>query len=91
MDMTSNIEKIKEKLAALSPLSVEIMDDTAKHHGHAGHSGGEMTHLRLKVVSSAFAGQSRLQRQRIVMDLLKPLWDETNLHALSLEAKAPTE
>ncbi|MBU6235600.1 MAG: BolA/IbaG family iron-sulfur metabolism protein [Alphaproteobacteria bacterium] len=89
--MASNADKIKEKLAPLAPTLVEIEDETARHHGHAGHSGGAMTHLKLKVVSAAFAGQSRLARQRMVMDLLKSLWADTNLHALSLEAKAPAE
>ena len=87
--MMSNADKIKEKLVPLSPLSIEIVDDSAKHHGHAGHTGGEMTHLTLRVVSAAFVGKSRLERQRMVMDLVKPLWAETNLHALSIEALPP--
>ncbi len=91
MDMTSNADKIKEKLTILEPLVLEITDDTAKHHGHAGHAGGDMTHLSLRVISSVFIGKSRLERQRMVMDLLKPLWETTNLHAVSLEAKAPSE
>ncbi len=91
MDMASNVDKIKEKLAVLAPTFLDIEDETAKHHGHAGHTGGEMTHLRLKIVSPAFEGKNRLERQRMVMGLLQPLWQETNLHALSLEAKAPAE
>lgn len=91
MDMASNIEKIKEKLAVLNPLFLDIRDDTARHHGHADHSGGEETHLHAVIVSAAFEGKNRLARQRMVMDLLKPLWSEANLHALSLETKAPAE
>lgn len=91
MDMAGNSDKIKEKLAVLNPTHLVIEDETAHHHGHAGHSGGNETHLKLTVVSEAFAGKNRLARQRMVMDLLKPLWEETNLHALSLEAKTPAE
>jgi BolA protein len=89
MDMISNADKIKEILQILEPRVLEIIDDTAKHHGHAGYTGGEMTHLTLRIVSSAFAGKTRLAQQRMVMDLLKPLWTTTNLHAVSLETKAP--
>lgn len=91
MDMTSNADKIKDKLAALNPVLIEVGDDTVRHHGHAGHTGGDMTHLNLLIVSAAFEGKGRLARQRLVMDLIGPLWTHTNLHALSMKTLTPSE
>jgi len=65
-------------------------DDSSKHAGHAGaHPGGE-THYRLRLVSTAFAGLSRVARQRLVYDALREEFD-TGLHALSLDLKTPEE
>lgn len=91
MDMLSNADKIKEKLTPLAPLRIEVTDESARHASHAGHSGGDMTHLTLAVTSAAFAGKSRLQRQRMVMDLVAPLFKTTNLHALSVHTFTPED
>lgn len=61
---------------------VEIIDDSAKHAGHA-HGGGR--HFRLTVVAPCFEGLSRLERQRKVLDLFKDLMPHT-IHALSMKA-----
>lgn len=67
-----------------------IIDDSAKHAGHAGAKPGGETHFTVKIVSDAFAGKNAVARHRMVYAALKPLLDE-GLHALAIEAKAPTE
>lgn len=88
--------KIREKLiAALHPERIEIEDDSWKHAGHHheggidGRDGGE-SHFNLTVVSAAFEGQGRVQRQRTVNAVLR---DELAgpVHALSVRALAPGE
>ena len=64
-------EKIRSKLeAALAPESLEIVDDSHKHAGHAGARPEGETHFTVTVVSDAFAGKSRVERQRMVYALL---------------------
>lgn len=80
---------LRERLAILAPLRLELVDESAKHAGHAGaKSGGG--HYRLLVVSSAFVGKSRLQRHQIVYDALGELM-RSRIHALSIQASAPEE
>ena len=83
--------RIRAKLdAALSPTKLEIIDDSARHVGHAGHDGRGESHFNLVVVSEAFAGLSRLERQRQVYDLLaEELADR--VHALSMSTLTPEE
>jgi len=90
--MPDSIESIiRAKLTdALSPVVLEIIDESAKHAGHAGARPGEQTHFRLIVVSSAFEDLSRVERQRIVYGLLKEEFS-VGLHALSLRALTPEE
>lgn len=88
-------QSIESKLTlALKPVRLIIEDDSARHAGHAGmagsgHKHGE-SHFNLDIVSAAFAGQSRVARQRMVYDLLK---DELagSVHALSLKTATPEE
>jgi BolA protein len=90
--MTSVADKLKEKLSPLKPLRLEVVDESHRHIGHAGNPDGRgETHFTLEIVSGAFAGKSRLQRHRLVMDLVQPIWLETGLHALSLRLYAPDE
>jgi BolA protein len=67
-----------------------LADDSSKHEGHAGARPGGETHYRLRLVSTAFAGLSRVARQRLVYDALREEFD-TGLHALSLDLKTPEE
>lgn len=87
---------IRQKLTqALSPLRLEIEDDSARHAGHHheggvdGRPGGE-SHLNLLIVSEAFRGQSRLARQRTVNGCLKAELAGP-VHALSIRALTPEE
>lgn len=86
-------DRIAEKLArGLAPRRVEIVDDSARHHGHAGaHAdGGGETHFNVMVESDAFTGKSRLERQRLVYALLADELRE-RVHALALKLVAPGE
>ena len=86
-------ERIKNKVtAALQPTRLEIVDDSSRHHGHAGHNpdGGGETHFNVTIESAVFAGQSRVARQRVVYDLLAAELKE-RVHALSLKLTAPGE
>ena len=85
---------IREKLAPLHPVTLDIVDDSASHAGHAGaadhaertgaHDG---THFVLTIVSPIFAGQSPVARHRMIYDLLGDLM-KTRIHALKIDARA---
>lgn len=82
---------IERKLtAALAPTRLDVVDDSGRHVGHAGHKPGGETHFRIEVVSAAFAGKSRVERHRMVNALLA---DELAgpVHALQLATLTPDE
>lgn len=86
-------DRIRAKLtAAFAPSRLEIDDDSARHHGHAGAhpDGAGETHFLVMVESAAFAGKGRLERQRMVYALLADELRE-RVHALSLKLTAPGE
>lgn len=72
----------------LAPLSLEIIDDSAKHAGHAGAREGG--HFRVVLVAEAFRGQSQLARHRLVYAAVAPLMGQ-GVHALSIIARTPEE
>lgn len=85
----TTVDTIKERLAALEPAHIEIIDDSAKHAGHAGaRSGGG--YFRLLIVSPRFAGIATMGRHRMVYDALGTLMDGA-IHALSITARTPDE
>jgi BolA protein len=82
-------DRMREKLnAAFSPTSLKIVDDSDKHHGHAGARPGGESHFTVVIESPAFAGVGRVERQRMVH---KVLADDLAgpVHALSVQASAP--
>jgi BolA protein len=84
-------ERINKKLTeALSPTVLEVVDESAKHKGHGGWREGGETHFNVTVVSDAFEGKSRVDRQRMVYALLADEMAE-RVHALALTTKAPSE
>jgi BolA protein len=84
-------ETMRAKLeAGLRPLRLEIHDESARHAGHAGARPGGESHFRLHVVSAAFAGLGRLERQRLVHGLLAEELAGP-VHALSIAARTPDE
>jgi BolA protein len=88
---TPYADRIRAKLAAaLQPTRLELIDASHLHRGHAGHDPRGETHFRLTVVSAAFAGKSRVERQRLVYGALAAEMSE-RVHALSIAAKAPGE
>lgn len=84
-------ETIRRKLeTAFSPERLEVVDDSDRHKGHAGAREGGESHFTVTVVSSAFAGVGRVERQRrvnaaLAEELAGPI------HALSIRALAPGE
>lgn len=80
---------LRERLAPLLPIRIELIDDSALHAGHEGaKSGGG--HYRLLIVSAAFAGKSTVARHRLVYDALGELMHQ-KIHALSIKSVAPDE
>ncbi|MCE2509848.1 MAG: BolA family transcriptional regulator [Alphaproteobacteria bacterium] len=76
--------------AAFHPDRLEIVDESARHAGHAGSRPEGETHFRVEIVAPAFAGLSRVQRQRLIHQALAEEF-AASLHALSLKALAPDE
>lgn len=84
-------ETIRGKLEeAFRPVHLEIVDQSHLHLGHAGAPDGGESHFRVEITSAAFAGTSRVERQRLVYACLA---DELAgpVHALSLAAQAPAD
>jgi len=82
---------LRRKLqAAFSPLSLSIEDESARHAGHMGARPEGETHFKVRIVSSAFAGQSRVERQRKVYACVAQELKE-RVHALSVTALTPEE
>lgn len=76
---------------AFSPERLVVIDESQHHAGHQPDiTGTGETHMRVRIVSSAFTGMTRLARHRAVNDLLKPELD-AGLHALAIEPAAPGE
>ena len=81
--------------AAFSPLALDIVDESARHAGHAGarlndDGTAAETHFRVRIVSSTFAGLSRLERQRRVYAALSGEL-RSAVHALALTTLTPEE
>jgi BolA protein len=84
-------QAIRDKLtAAFQPERLEVVDDSARHAGHAGAREGGESHFNVVIVAEAFKGRSRIQRQR---DIYTALSEELAgpVHALSVKAFAPGE
>ena len=90
--MTTPIATEIQKLltAAFAPTRIDVINDSAKHHGHMGDDGSGESHFTVEIESAAFAGVSRLQRQRMVNAALGDIPGQ-RVHALAIKAKAPGE
>lgn len=89
-DMTV-ADTIRGKLEqALTPTALEVEDESAKHAGHAGARPEGETHFHVTVTAAAFDGKSRVDRQRMVYDILREEL-ATRVHALGLTTRAPGE
>ena len=76
--------------AAFAPTRLEVINDSATHHGHAGDDGSGESHFTIVIESAAFAGVSRLDRQREVNRALGDIPGQ-RVHALAIKASAPGE
>jgi BolA family transcriptional regulator, general stress-responsive regulator len=83
-------EAIRARLAALEPLSLELVDESAQHAGHAGARPGGNTHWRLEIVSPRFSGKPTVARHRMVYQALGELMQHP-IHALAISARSPEE
>ena len=84
-------EQITKKLRqAFAPVALEVVNDSHRHAGHAGSPQPGESHFSIKVVSESFAGKSRVERHRMVNEVLaEELKDR--IHALAISALAPEE
>ncbi len=84
----ARVALIRERLqASFDPLWLEVIDDSARHAGHAGARDGR-GHFRVRIVSAAFAGLPPLARHRAVYAALGELM-QSDIHALQIDASAP--
>jgi BolA protein len=83
-------DEIRKRLGALSPARLDLLDESAKHAGHAGAAPGGNTHWKLTIVSAAFAGNPTVARHRMIYQALGDLM-QNPIHALSISARAPGE
>jgi BolA protein len=82
---------ITQKLtAAFTPQSIEVVDESHQHEGHAGHRPGGQTHFRVYIVSDSFKGKTRLERHRMINGILSGELSG-GVHALAIHAAAPGE
>ena len=83
------VSEIRERLSALEPRSVELLDESGRHVGHAGAAAGG-SHFRLVIVSPRFTGLPKLERHRMIYAALGTLM-RREIHALAIQALAPDE
>ena len=84
-------QEIEQKLtAAFAPQRLAVINDSASHSGHRGDDGSGESHFTVEIEAAAFAGVSRLQRQRMVNAALGDIPGQ-RVHALAVKAKAPGE
>lgn len=76
--------------AAFAPTHLAVINDSAKHHGHAGDDGSGESHFTVEIESAAFAGVNRVMRQRMVNKALGDIPGH-RVHALAIKATAPGE
>jgi len=79
---------IREKLAVLRPVTLDLRDESAQHAGHAGARPSGGSHWQLTIVSEAFRGKTPVARHRMVYEALGDLM-QRDIHALRIEAIVP--
>jgi len=85
----SRIERMTALLEVLKPQSIEIIDDSHLHAGHAGARDGG-GHYRMNIVSAQFAGQTTVARHRMIYSELADMMKH-DIHALNISARVPEE
>ena len=85
------VEKaMRERLASLRPVALDLRDESAQHAGHAGSRPSGGSHWQLTIVSEAFRGKNTVARHRMVYEALGDLM-KRDIHALRIEASAPEQ
>lgn len=87
--MSARIAAMRARLAALDPASVEIVDESHKHAGHAGARDGG-GHYVLHIVSAQFVGKNTAARHRMIYSALGEMM-KGDIHALTIRADTPNE
>lgn len=85
----NNIETMQDKLLSLDPVSIDIIDESHKHAGHAGARDGG-GHYLLKIITPRFAGMTTMARHRMIYSALGEMM-KRDIHALNIQAKTPDE
>ena len=88
--MSTKDDIIKKLSEAFVPESLDVVDESHLHEGHAGHRPGGETHYRVYIVSPAFQGKSRIERHRMINTALSAEL-AGSVHALAIHAQAPEE
>ncbi|HKX78125.1 MAG TPA: BolA family protein [Novosphingobium sp.] len=89
--MGSIAQEMRQLLSErFDPARLEVINDSDKHRGHAGHDGTGESHFTVEIESAAFVGLSRLERQRMVNRALGDI-PGGRVHALAIRATAPGE
>ena len=88
--MTAKDQITKKLSEAFIPESLDVVDESHLHEGHAGHRPGGETHFRVYIVSKAFEGKTRIDRHRMINALLASEL-AGSVHALAIKAHAPDE
>ncbi|HEU4819625.1 MAG TPA: BolA family protein [Qipengyuania sp.] len=90
--MSGTVQAEMEQLLtkAFAPARLDVINDSASHHGHAGDDGSGESHFTIRIEAEAFAGRSRLERQRMINAALGDIPGQ-RVHALAIRATAPGE
>ncbi len=82
-------DRIRDRLTeAFQPASLDVVDESHLHKGHAGHRPEGESHFRVRISADAFRGKSRVAAHRMIYDALKAEIDQ-GVHALAINASAP--
>ena len=76
-------DEMRQRLQALDPDRLEVIDESESHRGHAGYREGGQSHFRIRMRAAAFSGLSRIERHRLVHATLGDI--VPRIHALALE------
>ena len=85
----SRLDAMRDKLAILNPVSLEIIDESHKHAGHAGARDGG-GHYVLQIITPEFTGKTTMARHRMIYSALGEMM-KREIHALNIQAKTPEE
>lgn len=84
----NRVDLIRQALAKLDPVSINIQDDSHSHRNHPGAQGGG--HFVVEIISTAFEGKTAVKRHQMVYEALGDLM-KTDIHAVNIFAKTPAE